>query len=258
MKLVGVVIVASVLVTALLFFRSDEERRAVGREPVISGRLDTPSSLDEPLRAASERNLLPAPAAASGGEESLRDRLASYWGTRWPEQEAKMLAAGLDLDQPYEFTPWEAAAPELEAHLTLSDSARNGQVQGLLEWPETPDRDALARSLSIRLPEEKVAGIVQLAEPYNERIRGLAHEWTDMLQAHLYDAWSSGRFQKAPFTSVGLEQEQGFHVQALGGRGWTATIVLVEDDCPDMMLVRAEIRALREERLAAILRYVRE
>lgn len=198
------------------------------------------------------------PERADSPRKSAREVLADYRGSEWPEHEAAILEKGMDLDQPFEIVPWESAALVLEQHVPLSESAVEGQIVSMLEWPEEPSIDELENSISVRVPGEKLDGVVHLAEPYNDRIREVAGHWARLLEIHVNDRWLRGDFQKAPFSTFGMPQEQGFYSKVIAGSGWAAVITLTEEECPDMMEVRDEIEQIRQERFAAIVRYVRE
>jgi hypothetical protein len=256
-----------VLLVAIELSRTDRTREHDGAAALVAPMTSAPMSAFTPAPTPAivpERRApdpSPSPAAAQEPVEApvpLRQCLEEYWGARWPEQEAKMRAAGLDLEQACAFEPWEEVAPLFEAHLLLDEAERESHVLTLLEWPQEPTGESIGRALSARIPEEDVATVVQIAEPYNARIRDLGALWADSLEDHMLDAWAAGRYQKAPFSTVGLEAESGaFHVQSFAGAGWTAIVMLTEEECPGMMQIRDEIDGLRDERRAAVLSYVR-
>lgn len=222
----------------------------VAEVPSVAARVEAPSQASAP----------PEPAT------SVEQALAAYWGEDWPRIREQMLTSGksLDLDAPFDFVPWDEAAPLLEKQIRLEEAQRAGLANAMVLWPEELSTRWLVEECpSVRVPAggltpEELEAIDEVARPHNEQLRVHGEFWADKIEAHLMDQWTSGRIEKAPYSTYGLSKERGFYATAYAGAGWSVVITLKEEEWPDMLELMDEIRDLRELREADIARYVAE
>lgn len=221
------------------------------------------SSLHRPdagAEIASRDAIEPEPVEEAGEPVTARGFLSEYWGDRWQDVEADMLAAGLDLDAPYVFHPWEEAAPVLEASMHLKGVEAEQQRMAIADWGEPTLDDLASRFRELHVPlaklpkEEDLPALREIARPYNEELEVLSHQWIEGLDAAISAKWRSGDLVHAPFATYGSPgaSDTGFFATASGALGWGALIVLKPEDQPYLMqlLERAlELQDFRDEEL---------
>jgi len=167
-----------------------------------------------------------------------------------------MKRAGLDLDVDYTFSPWEEASEEIEAGIGLDEREFLEQVDFVLSWPKDPTFEELQARFD-HMQEDDYEGVLELARPFNEELRQVGVEWATQLELLVREKWSRGDFIKAPFSTIGVQQERGFYSASHAGRGWSTQIVLKEEECPDMVALMNRMNALIDRRNSEIFRYLR-
>jgi len=194
----------------------------------------------EPLEAA--------PAAPLPG--TARAFLAEYHGARWPEIEAAMERAELKLDQPFVAQPWEEVEPAIRAQARL-DAGMRQRIENK-DWVAPLTNEWL--QAEYKWPQDLVLDGAELAELEAQ----LAHEmqalqaadkaYADRLDFHLQSAFEQGEYVRAPFSTCGLDDEEGFFVKGIASGTWAAGIILRDEECPDLVEMRNEIQLLEHER----------
>lgn len=234
------------------------EPAADQRPPQATVALD--STIDPDARVAE-----PIPGPETGDRStpppsSARDFLCQYYGERWKELEARIEKAGVDLDVPYQFHPWEEAAPKFQALMSANDDQESGRRQAILQWPEVLTDEWLHRHVVLgqrfTTAEEDLAAIEALLTDLNASLALLAEDYARRLDGIVHQRWNTGNYLKAPFTTMGLSEEKGFFSISHGGWGWGVTITLKREDYPDMVAIEEEASLLQEQRELRIRDYL--
>ena len=201
----------------------------------------------------------PAPAAPSEGP-SARSFLAEYYGPRWNEIEARMLAAGAWLDVPYTHHPWEEARAEIQARYVLTEEERSGQMQLKFDWPAELTvawvREEFDTGRPYPLAEEDLPELEALVADLNLELLGKAELFTAIVDVSVQERFQRGQFTRAPYTDLGLNDERGFYGKAVAGLGWATSVVLQREDYPELMALDGELRALRQQRYERVVRHL--
>lgn len=203
----------------------------------------------------------PAPLVAQ--PTLAREFLRTYHGARWAELEARLAAAGVDLDQPYVFHPFAEAEPEFAAAYRLSDGERAGVVTLKLDWPAEPTLAWLSATFGVpegTLDASELPLLTDLVLDLNETLRARAETYAARLDQTLQERFRRGEYEAVPFTNVGLDSPQGFYAKGVAALGWATRMVLTRESCPDLAGLADEIVALqaeRDERVRAFLRAAR-
>jgi hypothetical protein len=212
-----------------------------------------------PVAAREPSPVEPAPEAVAAPTHA-RDFLASYYGARWPEIRARMEAAGAPLDQPYVFRPWEEVAPQFESLVPMNQAQKDSSRRVVLRWPSELTDAWLQERVPIGRPfetsEDDRVAIEVLVEDLNGSLELLADEYVRQIDARLAERWRSGKFTRGPFTTMGLNGEQGFVSVSHGGHGWAMTITLHIEDCPEIAVIEQEASALQDQRDQRIREYL--
>lgn len=201
---------------------------------------------------------------AGGGQEPVTARsfLAGYYGDRWPEIARAIEATGLDLDQPYVFTPWEEVVHHFAVPFGLDKEVeRESAAWAVRYWPDELDAHWLSERFGVdagSIRPDDLAAIEALAADHNALLDANAAEWVAGIELHLAERWASGEYFKAPFTTMGLYTEQGFFTTATAGYGWAVAAVLKREEYPDMVVIEHRAAELREQRDDLIARYLYE
>lgn len=204
--------------------RSEENALVAAREPLVEPRSPRPGS--------------------------ARAFLEGYHGARWPAVEAAMERAGLDLDQPFTAQPWEEVEPAMREQARLDDSMRKRLENK--DWVAPLTNAWLQKEYA--LPAEVVLDGAELAELEAEladvmlELERCDRSYADQLDFHLRSAFERGEFARAPFSTCGVDSEQGFFSKAIVSGTWAATLVLRDEECPDLVELRATIREFERER----------
>lgn len=227
-----------------------DAREIRAREPVMPG-----GELD-PERGASAS--APAPTTA-------RDFLQEYWGDQWAGVEKAMLDAGLNLDGPYVFHPWEEAERLLRPAYRVEGARARMLFDAVVDWEEEPTVASfteLARGMHVpaaRMPrEEDLPALEEVARPFNDELRRYAQDWVDGLRFAVEEKWGNGDFVRAPFATWGSPgaSETGFYGAAHGALGWGTMLVLKREDYPYLVEIADRTADLRDQRDAAIRQYL--
>lgn len=248
------------------FLRLERSKASGGRasEVVIPKSDGLPATLVELVAPTDAREAVAVPPKES--TPSRREFLSEYWGARWPEIEKAILSSRMNLDDPLEIVSWEEAAPELAESILMDEAERKAAVAHLVGWWNENWEDSYESWLrnNIRVPgglaPDEVPALEDACRPFNDRLAELGELYADQINAHLRERWVAGRFIKAPLTTTGVTNEQGFYATAAGGGGWACSIVLKIEDCPDVAETarRAdEIKSQRAQAGAAYLRSIR-
>jgi len=196
---------------------------------------------------------------------NVRSFLRDYWGPRWEKLEPVLAGAGLDLEQSIVILPWEEAAP-LFHEFERTDVDRQASADMLLKWPSelsTKEGQAALR-LAVDIPsrialsESDLVAIEVEAASYNDSLRALAAEYNSRLDSYMKNAWRTGAYVKAPFTTMGLDTGGGFYGSATSAGGWAVSVTLREEDCPDLLTLRDEAHGIRAQRNQVVLKYLKD
>jgi len=201
--------------------------------------------VDEFLTART--SLEPGPAPQAG---TARAFLAEYHGERWPAIQAAMEKAKLPLDQPFEYQPWEEVEPAIREQAQLDDSMRRRLENK--DWVSPLTNEWLQKEYA--LPADLVLDGAELAELESDlasemlALQTADKAYADQLDFHLRAAFERGEFVAAPFSTAGLDDEQGFFCKAIASGSWSASFILRDEECPDLVELRGHIRQLENER----------
>lgn len=191
---------------------------------------------------------------------TARSFLAEHYGARWSEVEARMLAAGVDLDVPYVFHPWEEAEALIGEGYRLGSEERAAMLEQQLVWPAELTvawvREEFATGRPYPLAEEDLPLLADLVADLNLEILGKAELWTDSIDVALQERFLSGRFVRMPYTNKGLDSSRGFYAKGVGGLGWATSVVLTREDYPELAALESEIGALRRQRYERVVRFL--
>jgi hypothetical protein len=232
--------------------RAQENLASLAAAEVLPGAVD---ALGYARRLPSE-GLTPAPS----GAVPARAFLADYYGAAWQEKEARLLAAGVDLDVPYLFHPWEEAEPVIRESYRLSDEERTGITERRFGWPTELSldwvRQTFATGRQYPLSEEDLPVLQDLVADLNLELLGKLELWTASIDVLLQERFRRGEFVRMPYTNQGLDDSQGFYAKGVGGLGWATGITLRREDYPDMVLLEQEIDGLRRQRYERVVRFL--
>lgn len=246
-----VLLTASALAGMLWKTRPHEPRRS---EP-----LDPARDVTRPAEVLpDEREPLAEPERELQQEaRSARQYLSDYWGARWAEIEPAMVAAGLNLDGPFEPVPWEDVAHQAESVFRLSSTKRESEARQILDWPSSEDPAELAKELSARfetrepLADHDAMALDDIAAPFNQQISDLAEEYVEGLDQVLQQRFRDEDFVKAPFATYGVAkpEDMGEFFAVFGAvPGWGLLAGLKRSDYPYLMDVRDRARELVAQR----------
>lgn len=209
-----------------------------------------------------ERNEALAEPASAPRPQRARDFLAGYYGARWPEVEARIEAAGQDLDLPYSFTPWEQVEAQFDGLIGLTATGRASIVRDQVRWTDelTPEflRTNYALGESFAIDAADLVAIEAQVTDRNRQIAELAEHYCALIDTFVRAKWASGDYVRAPYTTAGLSQEMGFHSQSHGGLGWAVTLTLTRERYPEVVPVEERMSELVAERDDSVLAYLRQ
>ncbi len=212
--------------------------------------------------AAARAELAVSPPAEPRPQQTAREFLAGYYGAQWPEIEAKIEASGQALDIPYVFTPWEDVQSDFEVRVGLNGEQRQSTVRTNMHWSEPLTREFLVATFPMPEPHEvdetDVPVIASLVAEKNERLAAVAGHFAGLIDERMQGKWRSGDYMRAPFTTFGINDRQGFASQSHGGRGWAIALTLTVEDCPEVPSLQEEMWQLRMERDELVMRYLRD
>lgn len=212
------------------------------------------------LAKVEREDLAPAPPEPVGGL-TARAYLEGYYGERWPAIRAKMEAAGARLDVPYTPRPWDEVEPLLRPQASLEDSMRRQLVKDRANWTDTLTNEWLRTEFPgdgrFELGASEFDELTQLIAPDMLEYEAAAQAYCDLLDFHLRSVWEQGRFKRAPYTDIGLNDERGFYAKAIGGYGWAVAIVLADVDYPDLMALEQDMKAIVHRRDARVSQFLR-
>ena len=202
-----------------------------------------------------------APEEAPPRQPTAREYLADYYGGRWTEIEAKMVAAGLNLDQPYWPRRWEDVEGEFEDRIGLNGEQRLGLMRQQIRWPETLTPEYLNQTFPLPAPlaldETDVSAIEVLVAEKNGEIGHLAEYYSGLIDHFVHETWRTGDYVRAPFATAGLSDERGFHSQSHAGGGWAVSITLSREKYPEAAEIEQRMTGLCLERNQLVANYVR-
>jgi len=201
----------------------------------------------------------PEPVAST--TPSARAFLAEFYGERWAEIGPAIEATGQDLDQPYFFTPWEDVALEFERAMPLDEPRREAVHSSLMQWPAelTTDwvQEAYPSGTRYALSALDLSELEAAVADKNGELDLLADEWAERIDFYLRERWQTGRYQRAPFTTMGLSQDMGFYSCSHGGSGWAVTLTLKHEDYPDMVALEKQAARLCHERDVLVVAFLK-
>jgi hypothetical protein len=249
---------------------------SVERSPAASANVDGPASAFGPSSSlaslvtkeawvprssvATAEPLAPMPEAPK--QQSAREFLADWYGDQWPEIERKMLTSRhtrLDLDIPYFFHPWEEAAAVIEPAITVPDL--EGHAWNKARWPQETTLEFIQSEFKLDKPyaidESDLTIIDGLIAAKQSEILGLSIDYFQQVDAILKQRFRTGDVLKAPFTTAGLSDAQGFYSTSSAALGWAVTITLQRDDYPELKAQNELVSRLCEERDVIVTRYLR-
>jgi len=204
--LTGAALLSLVALVALTRYSRNHRIPAPARSPRAPVYVYAPDDGRRPARAQ----------ALPPGLPSAAGFLADYYGSRWPEVEARIRAAGsVDLETPYQYRPWSEVAGAFEAVIGIGIETRTALVESKRAWPEPFSEDFLWSEYASGRPRRALtaaerARLQQLVQGPNAEIEALADAFATQLDARIHERWAQGGFLRAPFTTAGLWQGTGF------------------------------------------------
>jgi hypothetical protein len=207
------------------------------------------------------REVASAPAVEPAIGLTARAFLDEYYGERWPEIRAKMEGAGAKLDVPYTPHPWAEVEPLLRQQAVLEESHRTQLIKDRAHWTDTLTNAWLRTEFPgggrFELTASELDELEQRIAPEMQEFEAAGNAYCDQLDFHLRSCWEQGRYKRAPYTDVGLNDEYGFYAKGIAGYGWVVAIVLQDADYPDMVALEKDMRAIVERRDARVLEFLR-
>ena len=198
--------------------------------------------------------------ASEPTQERARDFLARYHGDAWPEVEARLEAAGVALDGPYVFHPWEEAEPIVRAGYRLAPEERAQTLLQKLDWPDELTLDWVRSEFDTGRPyplaEEDLPVLRDLVADLNLELLGKAELYCDLLDATIQERFQRGQFVRQPYSSQAVPSSAGFHATAVGALGWGTSMSLTREEHPELAALLDEMRALRQTRRERIVRHL--
>lgn len=192
------------------------------------------------------------PLALSSAPElgTARAYLADYHGARWPALEAAMERARLPLDQPFTPQPWEEVELAVREQMRLDDSMRRRLENKDWVSPLTNEwlQGEYALASDVVLDGTELSSLESELAICMQALERADRSYADQLDFHLQSAFERGDFVRAPFSTLGLDEEQGFFCKGIASGTWAASVVLRDEECPDLVDLREEIRVLEDER----------
>lgn len=229
---------------------------SVGPRGVSSPPTEHGSRHDSDLRA-------PAALTPEAEEPTAVEFLQSFWGREWPGVRQRLEAAGRNFEgrQP-PAVKWEQAAVEIEKRLPLDEQQREEYRNNLLRWSGVVDDRWLRQQFdrTFVLDELQRAGVEQIVAKHHVEAEALADEFLAGLDRAVHEAWYSGRFVHAPFTTLGAPgaERKGFYSKGDGEAGWAASLALTWEDCPDLKAIHDRIRERIRLRDREVLQYIQQ
>lgn len=264
--LAGAALIAFVLVVAI-GRRSGRAARAAeseGADDSARAPVSLTAPVDDALAVAATPRVdleVATPADPPPHQQTAREFLAQYYGSRWPETREKLESAGLDLDQPYRQVPWEDVEAEFESRIGLRGESRENLVRDQVRWPEELTAEFLNETFPLPAPlaidQADVPAIEALVASKNDEIGALAEYYGDLIDHLVHENWRKGDFVRAPFTTTGLSEDRGFHTQTHAGAGWAVTITLSNAQYPEAAEIQERMSGLWGERSELVSGYLR-
>jgi hypothetical protein len=247
-------LVVAALVLAGLKLASVERRSGTSAVRIV----EVPAGeVAHSMHAAREVSDLPA---AEPGE-SAGEYLAGYWGPSWPEIRARMEAAGVDLEVPFEPTAWELVEAEFRARACVDPSMRAQIPLDKFAWNEKPDnawlRNEFPGAGDFELGPAELEQLAALVELERLEFAPFAEAYVERLDFHLRASFEQGKYQRVPYTNRGLAEAPGYYSTSIAGHGWAVALTLHAEDCPDVLQLEADMAAMtrrRDQRVEAFLK----
>lgn len=216
----------------------------------------------EPEEDQGPESRAPAASTPTVEQQTATEFLQSFWGEDWPEVQKRLGAAAKNLEgRPPPTVKWEEAAKEIEKRLPLEKQQRDEYRKNLLRWSGVVDDPWLRQQFdrTFALDEFERAGVEQIVAKHHIEAEALADEFLAGLDRAVHDAWYSGRFVHAPFTTLGAPgaERKGFYSKGDGEAGWAASLALTWEDCPDLEAIHDRIRERIRLRDREVLEYIK-
>jgi hypothetical protein len=189
---------------------------------------------------------------------SARQYLEGYYGADWPAIQARIEAAGGELDVPYTPHPWEEARERMSEHALLDEGTRDSVLRGFMDWPEPLSNEWLETKFG-RDPGLAPAEFDELAALVATDTLALetaARTFADLLDQEVRLRWEQGRYFSAPFTTQGLSDARGFYSKGFGGLGWSVVITMTYEECPELESLKQEMAGMRLARDRRVLDFL--
>lgn len=157
---------------------------------------------------------------------------------------------------------WEDVVATFGGVIPLQPSHVEAYAARFVGWPGVTTPDSLRILLGLPRGEVLTFADVLVAEdvvaPFNERLADIGREFAALLEAHRLEAWRRGDYLRLPH---GAEPDPGaivtgIHGLVAAGHGWTVSLGLRREDCPDLMEVvqrAVEERQRRDQELRRVL-----
>lgn len=197
---------------------------------------------------------------SAGGGPTARSFLAEHYGSEWDTIQARMEAAGVDLDVPYVHHPWEEAEPLIREQYRLGEEERAALIEQQLRWPSELTVDEVRRQFATGraypLAPEDLPLIRDLVADLNLELLARAELWSASIDVCMQDRFQRGLFVRMPFTNKGLDDSRGFYAKGVGGLGWATGLVLTREEYPDLAALEREMIELRRQRYERVVRFL--
>ncbi len=174
--------------------------------------------------------------------------LEAFWGDRWPEVQAKLEAAGKQLDnRPPPTKTWEQAAAEIEKRLLPTEEQRKEYEALLLRWSGKVDDLWLRQQFEKTwgLDEAQRAIVHDIVLRHNRDLEPIAADFLNGLDAETRSAWYGGKFIHAPYTTTGAPgaDRPGFYSKGDAQDGWACGYTLSWDEAPYLKSLQDKLKA---------------
>lgn len=181
--------------------------------------------------------------------------LEEYYGAEADAIRAELVAAGVDLASYPSPIPEAEIRAVLPQWFTFKPFELEGRAKEMVAWPDpltvewVQDRFALQRA-----PDESVVAMLDsLALSYNQDIRYAIEDFMRATERGLQFELMRNNVQLEPFVTRPWPTQPGtFMATKRAGSGWTAGIVLLEADHPEVLEARKYVYDLIENRDATL------
>lgn len=187
---------------------------------------------------------------------TAREVLESYWGPLSPEDEAKLLAEGIDLNSRRVIPPWSEVEGALRSQVVeQSLPSLDDSVRARVDWDGVVTQEALSKRFTITNPDRaltvgELREVEVIAQRHNPKLQEMAEQWAAGIRSAVSAKWGASGFEKSPLTTclVPRDARRAFFAAASAQDQWAVKLRLYADEFPELVQLDSMISETRMAR----------